>query len=212
MNVQPFPSGPFETNAYVLACEHTGECAFVDPAPDSFQTLVQFTEENKLHPKMIFLTHSHWDHIADTAVLKNKFKIPVMIHPLDSGNLEQPGTDQLPCWISIHPVHPDFLLQEGEKLLVGKHTFEVIHTPGHTPGSICFYCKDSNILVSGDTLFKGTIGNLSFPTSQPKLMWNSLDKLAKLPSATRVFPGHGPSTTIGEEAWLPKAKAMFGNS
>lgn len=93
---------------------------------------------------------------------------------------------------------------------VGQLNFQTIHTPGHSVGSICLYEPSQNVLFSGDTLFKGSIGNISFPTSRPDLMWSSLDKLAKLPASTIVYPGHGPTTTIANETWLSDAQHYFG--
>jgi len=211
MIIKNFPSGPFETNAYVVACSHSRKAMIVDPAPASFNALIAYIAEQNLHPIIIVLTHSHWDHIADTSLLKAHYHIPVAIHPLDTPNLQKPGSDGLPCWIDIQGVEPDRLLNENEIVEIGDMKFDVIHTPGHTPGSICLYCPAEQMLISGDTLFKGTIGNLSFPTSVPDQMWSSLQKLAKLPPSTRVFPGHGPSTTIDAEHWLARAKEIFGN-
>jgi hydroxyacylglutathione hydrolase len=210
MLIQIFPSGPFSTNAYVVACSATKQAAIIDPAPDSADAIIHYLAENGLTPVKILLTHSHWDHIADVNLLKQRFHVPTYIHPLDVPNLEEPGSDLLPCWIPVQGTKPDGMLEEGSSVSIGELLFQVIHTPGHSPGSICFYDAKNHILLSGDTLFKGTIGNLSFPTSQPDLMWTSLAKLAKLPSQTNVYPGHGPKTTIGAESWLPYAQEMFG--
>ena len=211
MILEIFPSGPFETNAYVVACPRTRQAAIIDPAPDSYQPLIDFIEQNQLKPIALLLTHSHWDHIADTSQVLAKYKIPVLIHALDAPNLESPGVDGLPCWISIKGTTPTHLIDEGSTIDIGDLHFEVIHTPGHSPGGVSFYCPGENILLSGDTLFKGTIGNLSFPTAQPELMWPSLAKLAKLPPETRVYPGHGMSTSIGSEKWMSRAEEIFGN-
>jgi hydroxyacylglutathione hydrolase len=211
MFIQAFPSGPFSTNAYVVACAHTREAAIIDPAPDSSAAIQVFLASQGLKCQKILLTHSHWDHIADVKVLKEKYAIPVYVHPLDAPNLEKPGADQLPCWLALVGVKPDGLLEEGMQIPVGQLCFHVLHTPGHSPGCVCFYEPHQQVLLSGDTLFKGTIGNLSFPTSQPTLMWPSLAKLARLPSETRVFPGHGPETTIqAESGWLCDAESVFG--
>ncbi len=210
MFIQVFPSGPFSTNAYVVACPNKREAAILDPAPNSFTDIQTFLTNQNLKIQKILLTHSHWDHIADVTSFKEKYAIPVYIHSLDAPNLQQPGVDGLPCWLSIPAVQPDVLLEEGMQVAVGELTFQVMHTPGHSPGSVCFYEPQQQVLFSGDTLFKGTIGNLSFPTSQPSLMWPSLAKLAQLPPQTRVFPGHGPATTIeSESAWLLDAKKLF---
>jgi hydroxyacylglutathione hydrolase len=210
MNIQTFPSGPFSTNAYVISCIQTGESAIIDPAPKSAGAVIKYCEEHQLKPKKIIITHSHWDHIANTAVLKRHFNSEVYVHPLDAPNLREPGSDGLPLMISIEGVEPDHLLEEGDTVSVGDVQFSIIHTPGHCRGSICLYCKDLHIIFVGDTIFKGSIGNLSLPTSNEDDMWISLDKLAKLPPETVVYPGHGPTTTIGKEPWLPNAKELFG--
>lgn len=210
MLVHTLPSGPFETNAYIVACPRTKEAAIVDPAPDSFDAITEFIESQKLKPKALLLTHSHWDHIADAAAIQKKYDLPVYIHSLDTKNLESPGSDGLPCWISIQGIKPSHLIKEGDVIAIGDLNFTVIHTPGHTPGGVCFYCPEEKTLLSGDTLFKGTIGNLSFPTARPALMWPSLAKLAQLPPDTKVYPGHGDPTTIGRENWLSKAESIFG--
>ena len=210
MIIQAFPSGPFETNAYIAACPHTNKAAVIDPAPGSFSLLVSYLENNHLNPTVILITHSHWDHIGDAAAVKAKYQIPLYIHPLDAENLESPGADGLPCWIDIPGTIPTNLVKEEDVIPVGDLLFSVIDTPGHTPGGVCFYCRTENVLFSGDTLFKGTIGNLSFSTGRPALMWPSLAKLALLPPETKVYPGHGATTTIGNERWLNKAKELFG--
>lgn len=210
MNIQSFPSGPFVTNAYVISCQQTGESAIIDPAPKSSGSIFKYCSENNLTPNKIILTHSHWDHIADTFVMKEHFHPVVYIHPLDAPNLRNPGSDGLPLMFPIKGVEPDILLNEGDFVEVGKLRFEIIHTPGHCRGSICLYCKELNIVFVGDTIFKGSIGNLSLPTSNEADMWISLPKLAKLPPETVVYPGHGPSTTISAEHWLPHAKQVFG--
>lgn len=209
MRIKTIPSGPFETNAYVVSSIGSSQALIIDPAPSSADEISKYLSANQLVPALIVLTHSHWDHIADTAILKAKYNIPVWIHPFDAPNLQSPGIDGLPCWIKIEGVEADQMLQENDLVPLGNDQFIVIHTPGHTPGGICLYCKEKGILFSGDTLFKGSIGNLSFPTCQPDLMWGSLDKLSKLPAETQVFPGHGPSTRIGNEGWLPQARQIF---
>jgi len=211
MIIQAFPSGPFQTNAYVIGCPVTRDAAIVDPAPDSAEVILEFLQHNKLKAKQILLTHSHWDHISDIAALKASMPLTVSVHSSDKDNLQKPGSDQLPYWIPFAGIQADRLLEDGDAIEVGNIHFRVIHTPGHSPGSVCFYCDKEHVLISGDTLFKGTIGNLTFPTSIPEAMWPSLDKLAALPHKTKVYPGHGPSTTIGAEEWLPKAKEYFEN-
>ena len=107
MIIQTFPSGPFETNAYIVACKETRKAAIIDPAPNSADAIIGFLSERNLRPKMILITHSHWDHIGDTAQLKVKFHTPIYIHALDVPNLKNPGSDGLPYWGEIEGVLPD---------------------------------------------------------------------------------------------------------
>ncbi len=147
--------------------------------------------------------------MADAKALKDQFALEIYIHLEDARNLENPGSDGLPLFFAIEGVEPDHLLQEGTVFSVGELRLQVLHTPGHTPGCVCFWLPYNKVLFSGDTLFQGTIGNLSFPTARPALMWPSLKKLAVLPPDTKVFPGHGGPTTIGQESWISNAEELF---
>lgn len=210
MFIEVYTTGPYSTNAYVLACESTKEAVVVDPAPHSAEKILQCLLNHQFKCNKILLTHSHWDHIADVTTLKAELpNVKVYIHPLDVPNLENPGVDGLPILVPVPKTKPDILIEDGMILPFGDSSIKVIHTPGHSPGSVCFYCEKEKMLFTGDTLFKGTIGNLSFPTRQPDMMWPSLAKLDKLPPETTVYTGHGPTTTIGEEYWLPHAKEIF---
>lgn len=211
LSIQCFPSGPLETNAYILYLTETPHHALIiDPAPGSADQLIAFIEKIKLLPQKIILTHSHWDHIADIAPLKKHYSIPVAVHELDQGNLKQPGSDGLNWAPPLAGIEVEEVFSEGDQIPLGNYFLRIIHTPGHTPGGVCFYNPDNKILISGDTLFSGSIGNLSLPTANAEMMWASLDKLAELPKETKVFPGHGPSTTIGNESWLPNSRSLFG--
>ena len=205
--VQCFPSGPFETNAYLLTCLETSKGMFIDPSPGSFEPLIKASGSVEIEG--ILLTHSHWDHIGDLKRLKMMFDVPVYVHKNDRENVVHPGSDGLPLMIPVEGVEVDFTLKEGQTISVGHLELKVIETPGHTPGGVCFYLEKEKILFAGDTLFKGSIGNLSLPTADRSAMWKSLEKLEKLPFDTVVFSGHGPSTTIGDENWLPNAREIF---
>lgn len=209
MITQVFPSGPFETNSYVIACPSTRQAAIIDPAPQSAEKTLAYLKNQNLDLQMILLTHSHWDHITDVSKILQFKPVPVYLHELDTPNLIKPGSDHLPFWIPFEGVSDYHLLEENDTFAVGTLNFKVIHTPGHTPGSICFFSKEPSVLISGDTLFKGSIGNLSFPTSQPELMHQSLQKLARLPPKTEILPGHGPATTLQQETWIERAKEIF---
>jgi glyoxylase-like metal-dependent hydrolase (beta-lactamase superfamily II) len=202
MFIFKFPSGPFRTNAILIGCPKTKRGAVLDPSFGSATPILQKAAELDLKIEKILLTHSHWDHIADVFVLKEKTQALIYLHSLDAKNLEEPGSDGLPLLIPIRAVKVDYFLNEGDVIHVGDLKLEVIHTPGHSPGGVCFFIRSEKVLFSGDTLFQGTIGNLSLPTAEPERMWPSLKKLSKLPADTRVIPGHGGETMIGNEEIL----------
>ncbi len=212
MLLKIFCSGPADTNSVLIGCPETKQAAVIDAPLGVTSHLLQAIEKDSLIPQMILLTHSHWDHLADLAVLKKALQVPVYVHAEDARNVEEPGSDKLPLFFPIQGVKPDHSLTDGQTLSLGKLTIEVIHTPGHTPGGVCFWIPQEKVVITGDTLFKGTIGNLSFPTARPSLMWESLKKLAKLPPETVVIPGHGPKTAIRAEEWMTQAQQLFGDS
>jgi glyoxylase-like metal-dependent hydrolase (beta-lactamase superfamily II) len=209
MILEVFPSGPAETNAYLLACSETKRAVVIDVPFESVELLIDCAKKHSVVIEMILLTHSHWDHTAEAALLKEKLGIPLYVHQEDVGNLETPGSDRLPMLFPVRGVQADGFLTDGQEIDVGTLHIQVIHTPGHTPGGVCFYLPKEKVLISGDTLFRGTIGNLSFPTARPALMWKSLKKLAALPPETKVYPGHGGPTTIGAEKWIAHAQDRF---
>ena len=132
--------------------------------------------------------------MAEVALLKQSVHAPVYVHKGDAENLETPGADKLPLHFPVTGVKADGFLTDGQEMSVGNLKIQVIHTPGHTPGGVCFYLPKEKVLISGDTLFRGTIGNVSFPTARADLMWVSLKKLAALPQDVKVYPGHGGPT------------------
>ncbi len=210
MIIETTPCGPAATNAILVGCEETKQALLIDPAHGSFKIFKKSLKQHGLKPLAIYLTHSHWDHTADADECQNYFQIPIFVHKLDAENVSDPGSDGLPQRISIKPAKVDGYLEDAQNCKIGEVEFEIMHTPGHSPGGVVFYFPKENTLISGDTLFKGSIGNLSFPTAEPEKMWVSLKKLAKLPPSTKVFPGHGETTTIGEESWLDRAPQIFG--
>lgn len=203
MIIETLVAGPFETNAYLVGCEEEREAIVIDPGYGSAEHLTSIAHRNGLTIKAIFLTHSHFDHIADVKVLKETLNIPVYVAKEDALNLERPGSDGLPNVFALESVVADYLLNTDESYSVGSYSFVVLPTPGHSPGSVCFYFEKESVLFSGDTLFQGSYGNVSFPTSDVTEMGVSLKKLAKLPEETVVYPGHGDKTTVGrEKGWI----------
>lgn len=191
---------PLGTNSYLIACQSTKNAFLVDPGLGSFRFFSSLIEEKGYQLQAIVLTHSHWDHIAEVALCCRSWSVPLWVHREDGANIREPGADGLVAPIPIEGWDPSRWLEEGDRLQVGKQQLTVLHTPGHSPGGICLYSAPLELLFSGDTLFKGSYGSLSLPTAEPERMVSSLARLAGLPPETRVYPGHGPSTTIGAEA------------
>lgn len=203
MIFEVFSSGPVDTNVIIVACERTKKAAIIDAPQDCASFVLPKVKELGVTVEMLLLTHTHQDHIAEVDLLKKKLKMPIYVHALDAPNLESPGADLLPIFIPAKPVTPDHFLEDGQMLMLGDLKFSIIHTPGHTPGCVCFYFEEEKLLISGDTLFRGSMGRIDFPGSNAEAMWNSLKRLAELPSDTRVVPGHGEMTTIkNEAAWM----------
>jgi hydroxyacylglutathione hydrolase len=187
------PLGDFATNAYLIV--HNQNAIAIDAPPGASEFFKKICDSHNLNLKFLLLTHSHFDHIADASMIQES-GVKVGIHKLDEGNCKKPGSDRLPLMMNVGPFNPDFFLDEGECSLEG-FPLKIIHTPGHTPGGICILCQEH--LFSGDTLFKGAIGNLSFATAEPDKMKKSLEKLYHLQPDYIVYPGHGPKTRLDSE-------------
>ena len=202
MIVEKFPAGPLNTNSYLIACKKTSQAAIIDPALGSFDPLMEIIQKQNLVLEKILLTHSHLDHFADAHLFLSSTKALLFVHELDRLNVENPGSDGLGLFMPVKPAKVAGLLHALDKITIGTFQAIVLHTPGHSPGSVCFYFPNQNLIFSGDTLFKGSFGNLSFPGCCKKDMNQSLANLKKLPKQTLVYPGHGDNTTIGNESWL----------
>lgn len=200
--VHTFTGGPLGTHCHVVIDPNSKKSWIVDAPYQILPQLVALQEARQLHYEALILTHSHWDHIADAASLKKKWHLPVWIHQADAHQLEHPGSDGVFSPFSIEGVSPTRHLEEGETLSLEERSWKVLHTPGHTPGSIVLYCPEESLMLTGDTLFKGTYGRTDLSTGDSIAMRQSLEKLRKLPGTTRFYPGHGPESSLDQETWL----------
>ena len=200
MKIVPFYfDNPFDlnSNSYLLV-DDSNNCVVIDPS--KAKVILDYIEANHLNLKAILLTHGHFDHIKGVKY----FNVPVYIHKDDAELLREPKlncSDRFSREDIVIDATPT-LISDDEVLNILDEPIKVIHTPFHSMGSVCFYLKDSDALISGDTLFQYSIGRTDFITSDPSLINSSLAKLMKLPDQTVVYPGHGPKTTIGIERKL----------
>jgi glyoxylase-like metal-dependent hydrolase (beta-lactamase superfamily II) len=198
--VKTITVGPFSGNCYLLGCEETREGLLVDPG-DEGNRILDAIKASGLTFSGILLTHAHLDHIGAVAEIKKVLGLPIYLHP-DDVPLYKTLPDQGKAFgFRYAPPPPvDRLLQEGETIKLGDYSLSVIHTPGHTPGGVCYYADKTGILFSGDTLFAGSIGRTDLPGgNHTTLLLSITAKLLALEDSIRVYSGHGPSTTLGEE-------------
>jgi len=191
--------GAMGANCYLYACMETKKAAIIDPGADG-KRIYSWVVEKGLKVDYILLTHGHVDHIGAVDDLRALLgEVSVGIHAGDAEMLTD-GKKNLSSYLGSSVVlrSADFLLQDGQELTIGNQRLKVISTPGHSPGCVCFLSTEG--LLSGDTLFAGSIGRTDFPGgSQDQLLKGVKEKLLILPDNTRVFPGHGEETSIGEE-------------
>jgi len=196
--VETFVVGPLENNVYLVSDRGSRKAALVDPGLES-EGILRHLERAGLQLELIINTHGHFDHIYANAFFKTRTGAKVLIHEKDLSGLRRLQDEALLFGLRATPSpEPDRLLQGGDLIELAGFPFQVLHTPGHTPGGICLY-HDGMVFV-GDTLFAGSIGRTDLPGgSYEALIASVQEKLFVLPEETVVYPGHGPGTTIGEE-------------
>jgi len=202
MKIDRLILGAYETNCYVLRnCEAAKDCLIIDAGLGASK-LINFLKEHELNPLAVVLTHGHIDHIAGVAALRTEFPdIKVYIHKLDADMLTEPHTNLSAMTGANFSIEPaDFSLDEQSIIAQAGVKLSVLHTPGHTPGGICLYSKDEGVVFTDDALFADSIGRTDFPNgSMSQLLKSIREKLFTLPDETKVYPGHGPITTMAHE-------------
>ncbi|WP_432799987.1 MBL fold metallo-hydrolase [Poriferisphaera sp. WC338] len=200
IQIHTFSLGTFQTNCFVLEAADKS-CWIVDAGFEP-NALIACVQENGLVPEKLILTHAHHDHIEGIHKIREAFpNIPIYVHESEKDFLTD-TTLNLSAALGMPAVAPeaDHFVTHGDTLSLAGMTFEIRHTPGHSPGGICLYQPENEFVISGDTLFANSIGRYDFPTSDGQALFNSIKtQLFTLPDNTTIYPGHGPSTTIGHE-------------
>ena len=179
IQIEKLELGPFGTNAYIMVCQKTRDSVLID-TPGEPNTILEHLRGT--NPKYILLTHDHMDHLGALAEVYSSLKVPLAAHALDARNL---------------PISPERLLNDGDTISFGNVNLEVLHTPGHTPGSLCF--RTGRYLISGDTIFDAGPGKTMSPANFKQIIESITEKIFVLPDDTQIYPGHGGPTVLKKE-------------
>lgn len=199
VHIKTMVLGKMQTNCYIVKAPDAKEVVVIDPA-DQARLIEDYLKENDLECKKILLTHGHFDHITGAKELSSMTKAPIYAHEKEAKLLKDPYLN-----ISIHlgdeiSIEPDYLLKDDEKFQVGGLSWQVLYTPGHTEGGVCYYLQEEDIVFSGDTLFYESVGRTDFPTGNHQRLIDSIhNQLMVLKDDVMIYPGHGRYTTVGHE-------------
>lgn len=203
IQIHSFVFNPFQENTYILFDE-TRDALIVDPGcydRDEQEELSAFIKSNDLKVKVLINTHCHVDHVLGNSFVKDRYKVELGIHPIELSLLRAVKSYAFNYgFAGYHGTEPEYYLNEGDKVKFGNSELQVLFVPGHAPGHIALYSKEQAFCLGGDVLFNRSIGRTDLPGGNFETLINSIQtKLFALPDNTIIFPGHGPSTTIGEE-------------
>jgi glyoxylase-like metal-dependent hydrolase (beta-lactamase superfamily II) len=203
ITVKTFVFNSFQENTYLLFDE-SNSCIIVDPGMNTSSeeaTLQDYIQQNQLRPVAMINTHCHVDHVLGCRFVKNTYEIPFYVHPDEVPVLDNAiGFGELFGLQVDTPPPPDKYLNQGDKYLLGDTEFQIMHIPGHSPGSIALYSAPDNLIITGDVLFNGSIGRTDLPGGDYQTLINNIkSKILVLPREVKAYPGHGPYTTVGDE-------------
>lgn len=201
------PIGMLESNTYLLYDEETLEGAIIDPGGETAR-LFEEVRKRDVEIRYLLNTHAHFDHITANTEVVSEYGVPLAIHPADRELLLRGGGAARWDIAYVPSPEPKIELTDGRRLELGELEIESLHTPGHTPGSVCLYVPAARALITGDTLFPGSVGRTDLPGGDPRQLTASLRRLLELPPETTVYPGHGSTTTLKRERrtnpWLKR--------
>ncbi len=203
LKIRSFVFSPIQENTYLLYNEFN-ECIIIDPGcyfPEEQDELKGFITQSALKPRMLLNTHCHLDHVFGNKYIAETYKLTLHLHEKEKVLLDYAPTSGLMYNMPFDNYKGEYIyLKQGDKVNLGADELQVIEAPGHSPGHICFYCEKQHFIISGDVLFNRSIGRTDLPGGDHEtLLKNIREKLFVLPDETKVYSGHGPETTIGEE-------------
>jgi hydroxyacylglutathione hydrolase len=207
--VRAFAGGPLATIGYLAYDRAGGAAAIIDAPLGTTKRIMEVIAAAEVKVLYLITTHGHWDHIADNVALLEATGATLCAHTWDATRMANPHlASEDEFTLPVPPSRPDHYVSDGEVLPLGECNLVVMHTPGHTPGSICIHDTEASVVFTGDTLYRMGVGRTDFPGANPQHLNKSLLRLAALPDKTRVYPGHGSPTTIKEERWLLELSAL----
>ncbi|AKL97951.1 MBL fold metallo-hydrolase [Endomicrobium proavitum] len=196
LKVKKIISGPLEVNCYIVYDDQTLKSAIIDPGEDGAK-IIKEVKAAGFSPEMLINTHGHYDHMLSDNEIKKEFAVPLAVYKDEAEMVANPNINASALFSAAQSAKADILFLDGQEVKLSFTVFKVIHTPGHTAGGMSLLFD--GFVITGDTLFAGTIGRTDFPGSSYEDMTRSLEKLKKLPPSTVVYPGHGSQTTIANE-------------
>jgi hydroxyacylglutathione hydrolase len=200
MKIHMNTGGLVETNAYLVVDEATKVAAIIDAPEGTTASLISVARHQGLDVQYLLLTHGHWDHLSDHLVVTTAFpKARILIQKLDEIKLQKPGSEIYELPYVIPARRADGYMEDGDKIHIGHLTLAAMHTPGHCPGHVVLYAAEQETLFSGDLLMAGGVGRYDLSDGNEAQLQQSLRRVMLLPDGVRVFSGHGPPTTIGQE-------------
>ena len=200
MILETLTVGPFQENCYIVGDEETGEGALVDPGDEAARIAIA-VEQTNLEIAQILITHAHIDHVGAVAALVEEYACPVLMHAEAEAMLQELPTQAMMMGLRFGKVPTvDRHIQDREEIKVGGLELASLYTPGHAPGHLAFYSESEKLVLSGDALFAGSVGRVDLPGGSMEVLMKSIEeRLLTLPDETKVYSGHGPQTTIGNE-------------
>ena len=200
LQIEQIVIGAIQSNCYIIWNDETREALIIDPGAD-IERILEFIDQEGLSIVAYPTTHGHYDHISKLSEIYDQRPAAIGLHPAALSWCFTSDYNSYPPYYE-RPEKPSKIEREwkdGETWTDAGFSYEIIHTPGHSPDGVCFYFKEEGLLIAGDTLFRGSMGRVDLPGSDPKLMPSSLARLMELPDEVVVYSGHGPATTIGHE-------------